>query len=88
MSSTFINDVIIASDDGKIYKISETELQRFEVPWKGDPDYDEVIKLLREGVQIAAVPVNPEHGGAHARGDCFCYLLNLSGLKTKTSWEF
>jgi hypothetical protein len=85
--TTFRNDLIIASDDGKIYKISQAQLAQFEVPFKGDKDYAEVVNLLKAGVQVAAVPVSKEDGGAHARGDMMCYLLNLAGLKTKTSWE-
>ena len=83
----FRDDIIIASDDGKIYKISQADLAQFEVPFKGDPDYNEVISLLKAGVQVAAVPVSAEDGGARARGDMMCYLLNLAGLRTKTSWE-
>ncbi len=85
---TFRDDLIIASDDGKIYKISQQDLARYEVPnGKTDPDYAAVVQLLKAGVQVAAVPVTAEEGGAHARGDMMCYLLNLSGLKTVTSWE-
>lgn len=87
MANTFRDDIIIASDDGKLYKISQADLQQYEVPYQGDPDYNEVVSLLKAGVQVAAVPVSAEDGGAHARGDMLCYLLNLAGLKTKTSWE-
>jgi hypothetical protein len=80
------DDVIIASDDGKtIFKISQAQLAQFEVDLTNSDEYDPVIKLLKQGVQVAAMP-SPT-GGAHASGDMMCYLLNLAGLKTKTNWE-
>ena len=80
------DDVIIASDDGKtIFKISQAQLAQFEVDLTNSNEYDPVIKLLKQGVQVAAMP-SPT-GGAHASGDMMCYLLNLAGLKTKTNWE-
>lgn len=84
---SFADDLIIASDDGKIYKISQAELQQYRVAFENDPAYAKVVNLLKAGVQVAAVPVTQEEGGANARGDMMCYLLNLAGLKTKTSWE-
>lgn len=88
---TFRDDVIIAavSKKGKkkLYKLSQAELQSFEVPFKKNSDYNKVVDLLEAGVQVAAVPVDEEEGGAHARGDLVCYLLNLSGLRTMTDWE-
>jgi hypothetical protein len=87
----FRDDVIIAavSKKGKkkLYKISQAQLKTFEVPFENDSDYDKVVELLKSGVQVAAVPVEEEDGGAHARGDMMCYLLNLSGLRTLTDWE-
>ncbi len=85
----FRDDLIIASDDGAlhIYKISKAQLAQYEVPYKNDSDYDEVVTLLKAGVQVAAVPISAEDGGARARGDMTRYLLNLSGLKTQTPWE-
>ena len=88
MSTTFRDDIIIATEDRKIYKISQAELElKYRVPYENDSDYDEVVRMLKDGVQVAAIPVSAENGGAHARGDLMCYLLNLAGLKTKTSWE-
>jgi hypothetical protein len=84
---SFRDDLIIASDDGRIYKISQADLAQFEVEYKTDPDYAPVVNLLKSGVQVAAVPISAQEGGAHARGDMMCYLLNLAGLKTVTSWE-
>jgi hypothetical protein len=82
------DDVIIASDDGKtIFKISQAQLlAQFKVDLSTHSDeYAPVIKLLKQGVQVAAMP-SPT-GGAHASGDMMCYLLNLAGLKTTTNWE-
>lgn len=80
------DDVIIASDDGKtIFKISQAQLSQFEVDLTNSDEYDPVIKLLKQGVQVAAMP--SAQGGAHGSGDMMCYLLNLAGLKTKTNWE-
>jgi hypothetical protein len=84
---SFADDLIIASDDGKIYKISQDQLVQFRVLFENDPAYAPVVALLKQGVQVAAVPVSKAEGGANARGDMMCYLLNLAGLKTKTSWE-
>lgn len=100
---TFRDDVIIAAvttgkkkgkkgkKKGKpvkrLFKLSQEDLKSFEVPYEDDPDYEEVVKLLESGVQVAAIPISKENGGAHARGDLMCYLLNLSGLKTLTDWE-
>jgi hypothetical protein len=88
---TFRDDVIIAavSKKGKkkLYKLSQAELKGYRVPFETDSDYKKVVDLLEAGVQVAAVPVDEEDGGAHARGDMVCYLLNLSGLRTMTDWE-
>ena len=84
---SFADDIIIASDDGKLYKISQVELQQYRVAFENDPSYAKVVTLLKAGVQVAAVPITKDEGGASARGDMMCYLLNLAGLKTKTSWE-
>jgi hypothetical protein len=85
---SFADDLIIASDDGKLYKISQDQLQQYRVMlFENDPSYAKVVNLLKAGVQVAAVPITKDEGGASARGDMMCYLLNLAGLKTKTSWE-
>ncbi len=64
----FRDDLIIASDDGAlhIYKISKAQLAQYEVPYKNDSDYDEVVTLLKAGVQVAAVPIECGKMAAHA----------------------
>jgi len=85
---TFKDDIIIAGDNGKLYKMSQEDLKPFLVSnVHQNADFVEVLSLLKAGVQVAAIPVPEREGGSRARGDLFCYLLNLSGLKTKTIWE-
>jgi hypothetical protein len=76
MSDDFKDDVIIVCDDGSICHISQDELkQRYKVLETNK--YSLVTNLLRQGVQLAAVPTSP---GANAAGDMMCYLVNLPGL--------
>ena len=75
------DDVIIASAEGKIYKISQAQLQQFPMLVdKTDPECRHILDLLDAGVTAAYMPPPP---GANATGNAMCYLINLAGLNTK-----
>ncbi len=84
---SFKDDVIIASEDGKLYKLSQADLAEYEVDYKNQKEFAPIVSLLKQGVSVAAVPVPDDQSGPHAGGDYLCYLLNLASLRKITSWE-
>ncbi len=83
---TFKDDIIIAGEDGQMYKLSQDNLAPFRVNTSSD-EFKPILKLLKSGVSLAAVPVPEEDSGPRADGDAYCYVLNLSSLRKITSWE-
>lgn len=89
----FVEDVIIAGDDGSIYHIKKSELKKFKVAKKEvqGPLYDHVRQMLELGVSTAAIPTLKEteevKGKPVSLFVAACYLLNLASLKKHTRYE-
>ncbi len=75
---SFQDDIIVAGDDGTLYRISQGNLARFQVP-STDELYNTVNPLLAGGVTVAVIP--NQLGTVRANGNMMCYLLNLASLK-------
>jgi hypothetical protein len=80
----FERDIVIANDDGKVYRITQDVLSTLpEVDLKNNK-FELIRGLLEEGVSAAAIPTRLKGG---VEPDAFCYLLNLSSLKKWQPYE-
>lgn len=77
--STVINSdpqraLIVVADDGKIYKIEESDYKKKELP---DAESGVVRQLVKWGASFGFMPTTgPGIGSA-------CYLVNLRSLRTR-----
>ena len=86
----FRHDLIIASDDGRIYKIprEEWESEKYAVKhdeFEKDEGWGAIRDVLQYGVCVAAVPPQaqlPEHRW-RVRPLGTCYVLNIDALNTQ-----
>ena len=71
----FERDIVIVNDDGKVYHLTQEELNKLQHVDLEDDRYQLIRGLLRQGVSTAAIPTRegPEP-------DAFCFLLNLGSL--------
>lgn len=69
-------EVIIAGDDGRLYKFGQQELAAYEVPREvvESPHFETVRRQLRHGIVSSIIP--------ESRGFVACYVLNLASLRT------
>ena len=74
--ANFERDIVIANDDGKVYHLTQDQLNALEHVDLADDRYQLIRGLLNQGVSVAAIPTRegPEP-------DAFCFLLNLGSLQ-------
>lgn len=78
----FDRDIVIANDDGKVYHLSQDQLNQLEHVDLTDTRYQLIRGLLAQGVSVAAIPT--VDGPAP---DGFCFLLNLGSLAKQQPYE-
>jgi hypothetical protein len=78
MAAKFQRDLVIANDDGKVYHLTQAQLNRLKEVDLTDDRYQLIRGLLRQGVSMAAIPTQ-----AGPEPDAFCFLLNLGSLQKK-----
>jgi hypothetical protein len=76
----FERDIVIANDDGKVYHLTQDQLEQLDHVDLSDDKYARIRNLLHEGVSTAAIPTR-DTGGAEP--DAFCFLLNLGSLRKR-----
>jgi hypothetical protein len=84
----FERDLVIANDDGKVYRIQQEDLNKLQHVDLASSQFQLIRGLLAQGVSTAAIPTDSK--AANAKGpepDAFCYLVNLASLKHKTVFE-
>lgn len=82
----FERDLVIANDDGKVYRIDQAQLNKLQHVDLSSSTFQLIRGLLAQGVSSAAIPTS----GGNTTGpepDAFCYLVNLSSLKHATVFE-
>jgi hypothetical protein len=82
----FERDLVIANDDGKVYRITQDQLNKLQHVDLTSDTFQLIRGLLAQGVSSAAIP-NAGSGAAGPEPDAFCYLVNLASLKHSTVFE-
>ena len=82
----FERDLVIANDDGKVYRITQQDLNKLKQVDLASDTFQLIRGLLAQGVSSAAIP-NTGGGSAGPEPDGFCYLVNLASLKHATVFE-
>lgn len=80
----FERDIVIANDDGKVYHITQEQLEKLEPVDLKASKYQLIKGLLNQGVADAAIPTPDDPG---PEPDAMCYLVNLAALKHKQIYE-
>jgi hypothetical protein len=80
----FERDIVIANDDGKVYHLTQADLNKLEHVDLGDNRYQLINGLLEQGVSTAAIPTPDDPG---PEPDAFCYLLNLGSFRKRQPYE-
>jgi hypothetical protein len=83
---TFERDIVIANDDGKVYRITQDQLNKLQHVDLASDTFQLIRGLLAQGVSSAAIP-NTGGGAVGPEPDGFCYLVNLASLKHSTVFE-
>jgi len=83
---TFERDLVIANDDGKVYRVTQDQLNKLQHVDLASDTFQLIRGLLAQGVTSAAIP-NTGGGAVGPEPDGFCYLVNLASLKHATVFE-
>lgn len=81
----FQRDLVIANDDGKVYHLTQDQLEKLEPVDLSSDAYKLVSELLQQGVASAAIPTPDPNKGPQP--DATCYLTNLAALKHAQIFE-
>lgn len=80
----FERDIVLANDDGRVFHLTQDQLNQLEHVDLDDNRYQLIAGLLKQGVSTAAIPTPDDPG---PEPDAFCYLLNLGSLRQSQPFE-